>query len=335
MGNSIGFDTAFKYLGNEYKGNFYIEDYNGFLEKGQSPIVIKLEKPLPMKIKGDLIHQDDLYSLRQFEITHKQTKATGNLKIQKLEDGNTQIDLNTEIDSEDIENLRRIAQFGKNEDDFNLLSGNGKMKLDVTTKGRSPADYKANLNGQGDITVTNAAVYGVDLNEMIGSPQETELTHNSDRKIDIKEADSTFKIENGIVKIEELTANNQFANITGTGQVDIPQSELRIGLDVDADIASAQVKIPLLVYGSFNKVKFAPRTGDAIMGNIENITDVSKIKLKNVKINLDKNNLKESVKQLKEIGKSLGINLGKALKEPKEPAAPAAPAEPATTNPTE
>ncbi len=335
----ISFNTSFLFAGNEYEGRLTINDYQGLLDSGQSEILLKLEEPLPVKVKGFLIRNGDVYSLKDFKVTHKQTIATGNLKIGPDDTGLMQIDLNTEINSENIEDIRRLIEFGKNNDDFNLLSGSGKVKLSLTTKGSTEMEFKQNLNGEGDVSVHDAAIYGIDLNELIGAPQETQLTDNPDRKIDISEADTIFKITNGIVKIEELNASNQFANISGSGTVDIPQSLVKVGIDIDADIASAKVKIPLVVYGSFSKIKFAPRAGDMLLDNVENIVDgTSKIRFKDIKINLEKANIGKSVEKLRSIGKSFGIDLDKLTKGATKDVAPApaplpAPATPAPTQP--
>ncbi len=347
MGKGVGFETAFFFGDNQYEGHIYIKEYENFYKNGTSPIKLDIEKPLKIKANGDFSHTDNKYALSNFKITHKQTTAKGNLVINGT--GNAQsISLQTVIQSEDIENIRRIIEFGKvNNDEFNLLSGQGTVTLGITAKGNNAEQLKSSLNGEGTVKIQEAAIYGLDLNEIIGAPQEVKLTDNEDKKIDIKDADSKFNIVNGAIRVEELNATNQFANITGQGIVDITKSALKLSVDVDADVASARVKIPLIIYGTFDDIKFAPRFGDAMINNLETIIDqTKKIKLENIKIDFNKGDVGGAVQQLRDIGKGLGVDLDKltngATKDlgapatetapanvPASPAAPAQPAAPA------
>jgi hypothetical protein len=204
--------------------------------------------------------------------------------------------------------------------------------LNATTKGADINDFKRNLNGEGDVNVSDARIYGIDITSLIGAPQDTRMTKDQSRYIAIMKADSIFKINNGIVKIEELNAQNNLANITGSGTVNIPESEVKVNIDLDAEMMQSKVKVPLLAYGKFSDVRFVPRVGDAVMGNINSI---KQIKLKDVKLRISK----KSLEQLKDIGKNLGLDVEKItdklalpqdVAEPAEPAIPAEPARPAT-----
>lgn len=335
LGKGVGFETAFFFGDNQYQGDIYIAEYENFYKAGRSPIRFSIDKPLNIKVKADFSHSNNKYSLSNFEITHKQTKATGNLTIDGTGEAQ-KIILDTVIESADIENIRRLIEFGKVENNnFNLLSGKGIVNLDITAQGNNAEQLKSSLNGKGDVEVSDAAIYGLDLNEIIGAPQEVRLTDDEDKKIDITEAEGKFTITNGLINISEMSASNPIANITGQGVVDIIAGAVKVAFDVNADIASARVMIPLLASGPFDDIKFSPRIGDAVINNLGTIVEqTNKINLKNIKIELD-GGVDKAIDQLRDIGKGMGIDLDKLTKgKTKElgtPQEPAAPAEPATT----
>jgi hypothetical protein len=345
----ISFETAFLYGGVNYDGAIYIKDYESFYNHGVSSVTLRLESPIPVKVKGNLSHNNRVYSLTDFKISHKQSVARGNLQVAMQPNSGQKITVDAVVESENIDNIRRIIDFDKYDDDFNLLSGSGKYTFNLTTEGATSEELIAHLNGSGSVEIKDAAIYGLDLNEIIGAPDETQIIEDSDRKIDIKEASEKFEIKDGIATVTELTASNQFANINGMGMVDIVNELLQFNIDIDADVASARVNIPLTIAGTFDKVKFSPRVGDMVINNLaglENLKDSSKVLIKNVKIKLDKANIGEAVDQLRNIGKGLGLDLDKITKgvtegigapatptaapaQPAAPAAPAAPGEPA------
>jgi uncharacterized protein involved in outer membrane biogenesis len=313
IAKSIDFDFAFKNKKIYYSGNLQILDYNNFVKNGASAINLKLEKPARINLVGNLLTSATEYKFENFVITHKQTEAKGNLVAVKTVENGLQISLDSELVSENIEDLRKLTLIGTDANkSFNQLSGEGNAKLRLNTQGLNSDDFKKNLSGEGSINIDSASIYGIDINELIGAPQETKLEKTSSKKIDISDVDIRFNIENGVAKVKEFSANNQLAYLSGQGVVDIVQKALKFSVDIDAEVASARVKIPLLVSGQFDNIKFAPRVGDALIQNVDKIIGENKIQLKNIKINLDKNNLGKSVEDIKNIGKSFGIDLDKA-----------------------
>ncbi len=335
---SIDFTTAFKMGNKRYSGSLHLKDQKGFLNNGTSPIVINMEEPMRLRVKGVVAIDGNDYTLNDFTITHKQTTAKGNAKVSVMGNDGQSIALDTVITSKNIEDIRRLIEFGNNKSDFNLLSGSGEVELKLTTIGKDATALKANLNGAGKVKVEDAAIYGIDLNELIGAPEEIRLMENEDKKIDVKEANATFNITSGSVNISEFFASNQFANITGHGIADLNTSTLRANLDIDADVASARVKIPLAAVGPFDNIRFTPRVGDALIGNIQSITNAAgNIQLKDLRIKLDGNDIDGAVKQIRDLGRGFGLDLDKVTggatkgmgAEPATPAVPAQPAAPA------
>lgn len=333
IAKSIDFDFTVKHKNVSYVGNLKFVDYNNFVKNGASPIVLKLEKPANIHIKGDLSSSGEQHKFENFVITHKQTEAKGNLIATKSAEKGMKIKFDTEIKSENIEDLRKLTLIGTDANkSFDQLSGEGTANLSLTTSGLTTEEFKKNLNGEGAINIDTASIYGIDINELIGAPQETKLEKTSNKKIDISDVDIRFNIENGVANVKEFSANNQLAYLSGQGVVDIIQKALKFSVDIDAEVASARVKIPLLVSGQFDNIKFAPRVGDALINNVDKIIGENKIQFKNIKINLDKNNLGKSVEGLKNLGKSFGFDLDKATGGVLNKIAPAT-ATPANTAP--
>lgn len=321
MGKSISFDAAFKFNGIDYDGNLHIKDYGNFYNNLKSPIVLNLKKPIEARALGNFNHEENSYSLDNFKITNESINATGNLKITQQAEKSQKVILNTDLNADNINDFIKLANFNKQNENSKKLSGAGSVKLNISTLGSNSDQLKANLNGQGSINVTNGEIYGIDMNEILALNSAVILGTDISKKIDITNANANFNISNGIVNISDFSAKNQLADASGNGVADITKNYLNMYVDIDAHTNVLQAKVPLLVSGNFNNIKFTPRVADAIAGNID------KIDLKNAKLKLDKDNLKGS---LKEIGKNFGLDLGSIIggNKSKQPADIAPAAEP-------
>jgi len=318
---SVTFDISLKLDPVEYAGHIEFKDYHNFIDNGESAVEINLEKPVTVNATAYFERKGDKVSLLNIKATHKQTQLVGS--FQSIFSGNSQnINITGTIDTQNLDDLRKLYKLNDAEKDFSLFSGIGKVDFNVSTSGIKSEDFISNLNGKGSINLSQATIYGLDLGEIIGAPQAVKMEKNYDKKIEINKADATFTITNGIAVTQDLNITSSFANAQAKGQADLSKQILAANIDVNANLAAAQVNIPLTVSGSFGDLKVSTRGSDAILNNLNALKNASKIQLNNVKINLDK----DSLENIKDIGKGLGMNLKSLLKNKGNAPADSAPA---------
>ncbi len=313
VGRSIKFEIAFNKDDLQVDGTIYLANRNALINLGTTDVEVKTEKPVPAKITGSLTRNKDSYELNKFTITHKSTTATGDLKIKNEASNSFAVELNTNIKTTDIDDIRRLVDFAKYNDQFSTFSGNAELNLEATSKGAKFDDLKNNVNGDGNIALEKAAIHGLSLTGLFHN-SENNIKQNPNEKIDIDKGAAKFTIENSVLKISEFNAVNSFASVKGDGNVDLPKQYLDLNLDIAAATIGLSAMMPVTVIGSFDNVKFLPRPDQLVEKGVKSTIDGTKVQLKNIKLQITPDN----INQLKDLGRSLGINMGKNKKSQQE-----------------
>ncbi len=112
---------------------------------------------------------------------------------------------------------------------FSLLEGQTKLALQINGAGGNADQIKSSLQGQGSVAVSNGAIEGFDLTQMIdslGAGEFPELRQGPGNKTKFDELGGSFTINNGIVETDNLTAKSPRLKIDAAGTVNIPQSTI-------------------------------------------------------------------------------------------------------------
>ena len=179
---------------------------------------------------------------------------------------------------------------------FDKLLGKGQLAWDLSTKGISQRDFIQQLNGHLDISFIDGAVKGVNLAAIAKSASSIMQGNLSAVSLDsdFSNADKTdfaaltgkFTLTNGVANTDNLSLNNPFIRISGTGVIDLP--ETKVNLQVKSKIVAstqgqaaestdAGVVIPIKITGPFHNIKIRP---DVSSGAKDKVKDKVKDKLK-------------------------------------------------------
>lgn len=268
FGKGVDFDIRTKYMGIAYEANVDIRDYKSFYQQGKTPVVIKAAKPISFSLKGDLAIDGKKRSFKNFIISHKKTTVKGTINHELTNNKNQKIDGNVVIDTDNIDDLRRLAFFEKYYDKFNLLDGIGKVVLGFDTKGYDDYTFRKNLNAEGSFKLENVNVYGFDLEEIARNPLEVKFKEDYSRKITIDDASGLFTVDKGLMSLKDTNANSQRLKLKTKGLINLAEENLNLDADLDLDMETNKLDVPLKIKGSFEKPKITPRYDEAIMKNL-------------------------------------------------------------------
>lgn len=183
---------------------------------------------------------------------------------------------------------------------FNKLIGKGQLAWGLTTQGVSQRDFIARLNGDLDFNFTDGAVKGVNLaaiaksasNIMQGNLSAVSLDSdfsNAD-KTDFAALTGKFILANGVANINSLTLKNPFIRISGTGDINLPATEVNLQIKSKlvastqgqaADANNSGIEIPIKITGPFHDVKIRPDISAGAKDKVkEKVKDKLKDKLK-------------------------------------------------------
>ncbi len=178
---------------------------------------------------------------------------------------------------------------------MDFIEGRAEIVADITTRGNSVAAFKQALNGTARVRVDDGAFKGVNIPALIRKahavikrqpvPEET-----GPNKTEFSELSGSFKIENGVVSNNDLSAGAPLLRVTGSGKADLNTEQLDYlvhaklvkTLDVQDDGMEALrgVDIPVRVTGPFAQPKFDVQLDEILKAKVKAKVEEKKEELK-------------------------------------------------------
>lgn len=112
---------------------------------------------------------------------------------------------------------------------ISLLEGETKLALQISGTGGNTDQIKSSLQGQGSLAVSNGAIEGINITEMIGQLGEgqiPEMRQGPGAKTAFGELGGSFTIRNGIAETSNLQMTSPLLKVTASGNVDLTQSTI-------------------------------------------------------------------------------------------------------------
>jgi len=193
--------------------------------------------------------------------------------------------------------------------DLNRLSGTAGINLNTAGQGKSEKAFIASLAGNGQFTMNNGAIKGIDLGDMIHNITSAYKTADSGaQKTPITEMKGSFTIAQGIVNNRDLTMISPSLHLSGQGDINLPAYSINYRLTPQmvqaADKTGAAkegVGVPVIVEGNLDNPGFRPDLNAVAQEALKNPQQF-KEQLKNTRESL-KDQLKnpDTVKNLKDL----------------------------------
>ncbi len=165
------------------------------------------------------------------------------------------------------------------------LVGTGNLALDIAATGASVGALTASLNGTGQMRFEDGAVRGINIARIIrhadarlrgerpeddGQPNQTDFT----------ELGGSFRIEDGVVRNDDLVANSPLLRVSGRGSADLPRQRLDYRVDTTlVDTIEGQggrsldelrgVNLPIRISGTFSEPRFRLDLDDVVRERVD------------------------------------------------------------------
>jgi len=168
---------------------------------------------------------------------------------------------------------------------FDRLMGNGAFAIDAVARGESIAALMNNLNGDVSAKLSEGALKGLNVIQLIRSGRSVQQAFASGKlksmdfravlspaaETDFASFDSSLKIENGVAKVDVLKLKSPAFAIDGTGTIDIGSQRLdlrlmtaidRRGKGEGAVVELNGIPVPIRLSGSWNQLDVTPDFSD-------------------------------------------------------------------------
>jgi AsmA protein len=112
---------------------------------------------------------------------------------------------------------------------FSMLEGQTKLALQISGTGRTTEEIKSSLRGQGSLAVSDGAIEGINLTEMIsqiGEGQIPEMRQGPGNKTAFSDLGGSFTIVNGIAQTNNLQMASPLLKVAASGSVDLTNSTI-------------------------------------------------------------------------------------------------------------
>jgi AsmA protein len=114
---------------------------------------------------------------------------------------------------------------------FSLLEGQTKVALQIAGAGATAEAVKSSLTGQGSLAVSEGAIEGVNLTEMIsqiGAGQIPDIRQGPGAKTAFTDLGGSFTIKNGVAETGNLQMTSPLLKVAAAGTVDLTQSTINM-----------------------------------------------------------------------------------------------------------
>lgn len=151
-----------------------------------------------------------------------------------------------------------------------FLEGSTQARITISTTGDDPARIKQNLDGRGNLVLSDGAIVGVDLANMVRNAKAAlggEVKTGRKPRTDFAELAVPFTIENGIFHTPESVLKSPLLRLQASGRADLVKETLdfRVASKVVGTIKGqgddkgrAGLGVPVIVSGTFASPAFRP-----------------------------------------------------------------------------
>jgi AsmA protein len=112
---------------------------------------------------------------------------------------------------------------------FSLLEGHTKLTLQISGAGSTAGEIKSSLSGQGSLAVSDGAIEGINITEMIsqiGAGEIPDLRQGPGAKTAFNDLGGSFTIANGIAETNNLQMTSPLLKVAASGTVDLTHSTI-------------------------------------------------------------------------------------------------------------
>lgn len=166
---------------------------------------------------------------------------------------------------------------------FDRLSGTGQLQGSIGTRGRSTREMVGALRGTTRLDLRDGTIRGINLVGMV--THVTDAFERSDAaKTDFSSLASSFRIDRGIARTDDLALQSPLLQIEGKGTIDLPRRSLDLRLTPkfvapvvgQLGLGSRGVAVPVIVRGPWNSPLYLPDLAGMVRGGLEVPVDVLK-----------------------------------------------------------
>lgn len=212
---------------------------------------------------------------------------------------NAQVDARSKVASYQLDKQISAVQIQpllKDAAELEILAGTANFSVKGKGKSLIPEQLKKNLLANGRFEITDGALYGVNIPQMIRSAQaklkgDMSAETQEERKTDFSSLTGNFSLEHGVAANPDLAMSSPLIRLAGKGSANLLTETLDYRLTASlvnslkgqggsGKDALAGIDIPLAITGTFQKPEYALDTQALLNNQLKEETDKAKEKLK-------------------------------------------------------
>ncbi|MEZ5690236.1 MAG: AsmA family protein [Rickettsiales bacterium] len=246
----------------------------------------KANADIKLDVKKLIYQQAELSDLKAITKLAKGALSV-NIPTASLYSGSAKIDavatsagnFSANINANKVQLKPLLTDFAK----FDKLKGIGSFSTSLKASGSSQQAIISSLFGDGKIMVSDGKIKGINIAKIVSGAKEVVTGVDSySEETSFSELSGSFTINKGILNNNDLIMKAPLLRLSGAGNIDLPRNYVNYRLS-PSFVATLEgqggqdksgINIPIIVSGTFNKLKFKPDLNAIAQDAIKNPTKI-------------------------------------------------------------
>ena len=138
------------------------------------------------------------------------------------------------------------------------LRGDVTGNFDFKSRGMSEKALISNLNGDGELHVTDGALVGMKLKDTVTAMKKLFKRNEADEKTDFSNMSLTFNMKDGTLSNEDFFLHSPKAALKGSGKIDFVNWTINYTVRPQLDTSMADVLVPVKITGNLSSPAIVP-----------------------------------------------------------------------------
>ena len=140
----------------------------------------------------------------------------------------------------------------------NRITGEMTGRFDLSSRGADEKALVSNLNGEGEIHITEGALLGMKLKDTVTAVKKLFKRNESHEQTDFSNMSLTFTVEDGTVRNEDFYLHSEKAALKASGKVDLVSWTINVRVRPQLETGLVELLVPVQISGPLSGPAIVP-----------------------------------------------------------------------------
>lgn len=138
------------------------------------------------------------------------------------------------------------------------ITGEMTGKFDLQSRGISEKELIENLNGEGEVHVTDGALLGMQLDDTVTAVKKLFKQNESHERTNFSNMSLTFTVEDGTISNEDFYLHSEKAALKASGKIDLANRTINVRVRPQLETGVVDILVPVQISGPLSGPAVVP-----------------------------------------------------------------------------